>query len=46
VLGVLLARASARDLETVLRERIFEPLGMADTGFTVPPEQLSRLTTA
>jgi CubicO group peptidase (beta-lactamase class C family) len=29
----------------VLRERIFEPLGMVDTGFTVPTEALSRLTT-
>jgi CubicO group peptidase (beta-lactamase class C family) len=46
VLGVLLARACGRDLESVLRERIFEPLGMIDTGFTVPTEQLSRLTTA
>ncbi len=46
VLGVLLARACGRDLESVLRERIFEPLGMNDTGFTVPSEQLSRLTTA
>jgi CubicO group peptidase (beta-lactamase class C family) len=46
VLGVLLARASGRDLETMLRERIFEPLGMADTSFTVSPEQLRRLTTA
>jgi CubicO group peptidase (beta-lactamase class C family) len=46
VLGVLLARASGRDLEAVLRERIFEPLGMAGTGFTVSSERLSRLTTA
>jgi CubicO group peptidase (beta-lactamase class C family) len=46
VLGVLLARACGQDLESVLRERIFEPLGMIDTGFTVPTEQLSRLTTA
>jgi CubicO group peptidase (beta-lactamase class C family) len=30
----------------VLRERIFEPLGMDDTGFTVPAEKLSRFTTA
>jgi CubicO group peptidase (beta-lactamase class C family) len=29
----------------VLRDRIFEPLGMTDTGFTVPTEHLSRLTT-
>jgi CubicO group peptidase (beta-lactamase class C family) len=46
VLGVLLARACGQDLESVLRERIFEPLGMIDTGFTVPTKQLSRLTTA
>ena len=46
VLGVLLARACGQDLESVLRERIFEPLGMIDTGFTVPIGQLSRLTTA
>ena len=45
VLGVLLARATGDDLESVLRERIFEPLGMADTGFTVPADQLGRLTT-
>lgn len=46
VLGVLLARACGQDLEEVLRERVFEPLGMTDTGFTVPARQLSRLTTA
>jgi CubicO group peptidase (beta-lactamase class C family) len=45
VLGVLLARACGRDLESVLRERIFEPLGMSDTGFTVPTGQLRRFTT-
>jgi CubicO group peptidase (beta-lactamase class C family) len=45
VLGVLLARACGQDLARVLRERIFEPLGMADTGFTVPGGRLGRLTT-
>ena len=45
VLGVLLARV-AGTAETVLRERIFEPLGMSDTGFTVPADQLHRFTTA
>lgn len=45
VLGVLLARAAGRDVETVMRERIFEPLGMTDTGFTVPADQLYRLAT-
>ncbi len=46
VLGVLVGRAAGSDIETVMRERIFEPLGMADTGFTVPSSHLHRLTTA
>jgi CubicO group peptidase (beta-lactamase class C family) len=46
VLGILLGRAAGTDLETVLRDRVFEPLGMADTSFTVPAEKLSRLATA
>ncbi|MEU1801308.1 serine hydrolase domain-containing protein [Streptomyces sp. NPDC019937] len=46
VLGVALARATGRPLEAFLRERIFEPLGMADTGFHVPPEKLGRLATS
>jgi CubicO group peptidase (beta-lactamase class C family) len=45
VLGILVARASGRSLETCLRERIFEPLGMVDTGFDVPAEKLHRLAT-
>jgi CubicO group peptidase (beta-lactamase class C family) len=43
VLGVLIARASGRSLEEFLRERIFEPLGMRDTSFTVPGEKIDRL---
>ncbi len=43
VLNVLIARASGRPLETFLRERIFEPLGMQDTGFHVPAAKLDRL---
>ncbi len=43
VLGVLIARATGKSLGTVLRERIFDPLGMADTGFHVPAEKLDRL---
>ncbi|HEX4251448.1 MAG TPA: serine hydrolase domain-containing protein [Pseudonocardia sp.] len=46
VLGVLIARATGEPLEAVLRRRIFEPLGMVDTGFSVAPDQLSRLTTS
>jgi CubicO group peptidase (beta-lactamase class C family) len=43
ILGVLIARVSGRSLGTFLRERLFEPLGMADTGFFVPEAELDRL---
>src|SRR5581483_579091 len=46
VLGVLIARAAGQPLEQFCRERIFEPLGMKDTGFSVPPGQIHRLATA
>jgi CubicO group peptidase (beta-lactamase class C family) len=46
VLGVLIARASGQALETFFRERIFEPLGMKDTGFSVPAAQLGRFATS
>jgi CubicO group peptidase (beta-lactamase class C family) len=36
VLGVLVARAARTTLGEFMRERIFEPLGMSDTGFSVP----------
>jgi CubicO group peptidase (beta-lactamase class C family) len=45
VLGVLIERASGQPLETFFRERIFEPLGMKDTGFSVPAARLDRLAT-
>jgi CubicO group peptidase (beta-lactamase class C family) len=43
VLGVLIARASGQRLEAFMRERIFEPLGMRDTAFSVPADKLDRL---
>jgi CubicO group peptidase (beta-lactamase class C family) len=43
VVGVLIARVSGRPLSTFLRERIFEPLAMRDTGFVVPESKLDRL---
>ncbi|MGH3319964.1 MAG: serine hydrolase domain-containing protein [Streptosporangiaceae bacterium] len=46
VLGVLIARAAGQPLEAFLRERIFEPLDMVDTGFHVPAEKLDRLATS
>jgi CubicO group peptidase (beta-lactamase class C family) len=45
VLGVLIARAAGQPFETFLRERIFEPLGMNDTGFSVPTDRIDRLVT-
>ncbi|NUR91032.1 MAG: beta-lactamase family protein, partial [Nonomuraea sp.] len=43
LLGVLVARVTGRSFESFLRERVFEPLGMKDTGFHVPADQLHRL---
>ncbi len=43
VLGVLIARASGQPFEAFLKSRIFEPLGMKDTGFSVPSVKLARL---
>ena len=42
VLGLLIARIEGSPLEDVLRRRIFEPLGMADTGFFVPEHKRHR----
>jgi CubicO group peptidase (beta-lactamase class C family) len=42
-LAVLIARASGQPFEAFLRERIFEPLGMKDTSFSVPPAKTTRL---
>lgn len=46
VLGVLVARAAGRPFPDFLRERVFEPLGMVDTGFHVPEGDLDRLATS
>lgn len=46
VLGVLIARVTGQPLETVLRERLFAPLGMRDTGFHVPAAKIDRLASA
>jgi CubicO group peptidase (beta-lactamase class C family) len=43
VLGVLIARVAGVSLSAFMRERIFEPLGMRDTGFTVPEADLHRV---
>ncbi|MFI6444206.1 serine hydrolase domain-containing protein [Kitasatospora sp. NPDC050543] len=43
VLGVLVARVTGQPFETFLRERVFDPLGMKDTGFHVPADKIARL---
>jgi methyl acetate hydrolase len=43
VLGDIVAAASGQALEVFFDERIFKPLGMRDTGFTVPENKRARL---
>ncbi|MFJ7209162.1 serine hydrolase domain-containing protein [Streptomyces sp. NPDC098789] len=43
VVGVLVSRVAGRSLEAFLRERVLDPLGMADTGFHVPADKIDRL---
>ena len=43
VLGALVARVSGQSLGAFMRGRIFDPLGMKDTSFRVPPEKIERL---
>ncbi len=45
ILGVLIARASGMDLGEFMRQRLFEPLGMKDTDFSVPGGKLDRFAT-
>ena len=43
VLGHLIAVVSGQSLSDFFRERIFQPLGMVDTGFVIPQDQQHRL---
>lgn len=45
VLGIVLSRIEDKPLQDVLAERIFQPLGMTDTGFFVTPEARRRSAT-
>lgn len=44
ILGALMARATDTPLPQLMAELVFEPLGMTDTGFAVPAEQIARFT--
>lgn len=46
LVGALIERVSGQTLGDFLRERIFAPLKMHDTGFHVPPDQQHRLAEA
>jgi CubicO group peptidase (beta-lactamase class C family) len=46
VLGVLIARAAGMPLSRFLAERVFAPLGMTDTAFSVPAGSLDRFVTS
>ncbi|HWW83180.1 MAG TPA: serine hydrolase domain-containing protein [Vicinamibacterales bacterium] len=43
LLGVLIARVAGQSFGAFMRERIFDPLGMKDTAFRVPPGSANRL---
>jgi CubicO group peptidase (beta-lactamase class C family) len=43
VLGVLVARAAKQSLGDVLHERVFEPLGMRETGFSTSTENINQI---
>ncbi|WP_293454517.1 serine hydrolase domain-containing protein [Phenylobacterium sp.] len=45
VLGLVVERVSGQRFGDFLHERLFAPLGMADTGFFVRPDSAARLTT-
>jgi CubicO group peptidase (beta-lactamase class C family) len=42
--GYLVEKLSGKTFPEFLRTRLFEPLGMIDTGFSVPAEKLSRVS--
>ena len=45
VLGALVEYFTDKPLAEFMRERIFEPLGLEDTGFYVPEDKIDRLVT-
>jgi CubicO group peptidase (beta-lactamase class C family) len=43
ILGRYIEAVAGKPVDQVLKERVFDPLGMADTGFWVPAEKADRL---
>ncbi|MDB5811878.1 MAG: penicillin-binding protein [Betaproteobacteria bacterium] len=46
VLGLVVERVSGQTLGQYFDQRIFKPLGMVDSGFSVPPEKVKRYAKA
>jgi CubicO group peptidase (beta-lactamase class C family) len=46
ILGLIVEAVSGQSLGAFLKERLWEPLGMADTGFAVPPSSAGRYARA
>lgn len=45
IVATVLEIVSGQSLDAFLRERIFQPLGMSDTGYVVPAEDVGRVAT-
>ncbi len=45
VLGIVVSRIEGKSLQAVLTERVFDPLGMADTGFFISADKRARAAT-
>ncbi len=45
VLGFIVGRAAGCSFQEAIRHELFEPLGMTDTGFWVPPDKRARFVT-
>lgn len=43
IIGAVIEVVTGQSLDVVFQSRIFDPLGMTDTGFVVPQDQLPRL---
>jgi len=46
VLGLLMERVAGKPLDQILKEMLFDPLGMRDTSFRLPPEKAGRVAQA
>jgi CubicO group peptidase (beta-lactamase class C family) len=46
VLGLLMERVAKKPLDQILKEMLFDPLGMTDTSFRLPPDKAERVAEA